>query len=61
MAKTLETPKPGRPRVAVPLEPVMTRLPMPQYDRLVEVAHHRDQTVSALVRQILMAQSFLQK
>ncbi len=40
-------------------ERLSTRLPTPQYDRLVKMAGRRDQTVSALVRQILLAQSFL--
>jgi hypothetical protein len=49
----------GRPRSADPSVTVMTRLPSEQYDRLIKMASRREETVSALVRQILMAQSFL--
>jgi|GEM_PF-2879164 len=45
---------PGRPRVAEPLERVSTRLPLPIYDRLVEIANQQDTSVSMLVRQLLV-------
>ena len=45
---------PGRPRVDRRMEPVMTRLPMPAYDRLVREALRQDVKVSALVRHLLI-------
>jgi len=45
---------PGRPRVAEPLERVSTRLPLPIYDRLVEIANREETSVSMLVRQLLI-------
>ena len=44
----------GRPRVQEPLERVSTRLPLPVYDRLCEIAHQRETSVSMLVRQLLV-------
>jgi len=44
----------GRPRVEAPLERVSTRIPTPHYDRLVRLANKRDQSVSALIRQLLV-------
>ncbi len=44
----------GRPRVETPLERVSTRLPTPEYDRLVRLANRRDQSVSSLIRQLLV-------
>jgi hypothetical protein len=44
----------GRPRVDEPLERVSTRLPIPVYDRLVEIANQRETSVSMLVRQLLI-------
>jgi hypothetical protein len=44
----------GRPRVQEPLEQVGTRLPVPYYDRLVQIAHDREMSVSGLVRQLLI-------
>ena len=46
----------GRPRVDEPYERVSTRLPLPTYDRLVEVANERGTSVSLLVRQLLVLQ-----
>lgn len=44
--------KRGRPRVE-PSEPVMTRLPLPLYDRIVKTANLRGESVSAVVRSLL--------
>lgn len=49
----------GRPRSADPQIAVLTRLPSQQYDRLIKMASRSDETVSSIVRRILMAQSFL--
>ena len=51
--------KRGRPRVPDPQERLSTRLPGQKYDLLVKEAARQDQSMSGLVRQILMAQSFL--
>jgi hypothetical protein len=53
--------KRGRPRVEQVQERVSTRLPVDNYDQLVKVARREDKSVSELVRQILLAQSFLGK
>lgn len=44
----------GRPRVPEPLEPVMTRLPRGEYERLCRAATKQDMPVSALVRRLLI-------
>ena len=44
----------GRPRVEQPMEPVMTRLPRENYDRLVRAADLQGLSVSSLVRQLLI-------
>lgn len=44
----------GRPRVESRMEPVTTRLPLREYDRLINAARDRDIHVSALVRQLLI-------
>lgn len=51
--------RPGRPKATDPQERLSTRIPTRHYDRLVKAAQRRDQTVSSLVRQILLAQKFL--
>jgi hypothetical protein len=51
--------KRGRPRVPDPQERLSTRLPSSRYDLLVKEAARQDQSMSGLVRQILMAQSFI--
>lgn len=51
----------GRPRVDDPQERVSTRIPAGTYDLLVKAANRSEQSVSSLVRDILMAQSFLSK
>ena len=43
----------GRPRVEQPQERLSTRLPTPEYDRLVKLAQQREQSLSALVRDLL--------
>jgi hypothetical protein len=43
----------GRPRVEEPQERLSTRIPTPEYDRLVKLAQKRDQSLSALVRDLL--------
>jgi len=46
---------PGRPRLDdQPLERVSTRVPLDTYDRLTEIAEHRNVSVSMLVRQLLV-------
>ena len=45
--------KRGRPRCE-PTEPVMTRLPLPLYDQIVKAAHRRGESVSSVVRSLLM-------
>ncbi len=56
----VEPRKAGRPRSSDPMVPVMTRIPSEQYDRLLKIASKREgETASSIVRQILMAQSFL--
>lgn len=44
----------GRPRVEERMEPVTTRLPVGEYDRLVRAANLQDIHVSALVRRLLI-------
>lgn len=44
----------GRSRVARPLAPVTAWLPPQHYERLVRIAQQRDQSVSSLVRNILI-------
>jgi len=44
----------GRPRVEEPLEPVMTRLPRVEYEKLCRAATRQDMPVSALVRRLLI-------
>ena len=44
----------GRPRVAEPLEPVSTRVPLHVYDQLVRTATARDVSVANLLRQIII-------
>jgi hypothetical protein len=47
--------KGGRPRIASELtEPVMTRLPLPVYDQLCKAADRQGESVSSLVRSLLM-------
>jgi hypothetical protein len=46
--------KRGRPRSA-PAEPVTTRLPLPLYDQIVKAAIRRDESVSSVVRSLLMS------
>ncbi len=56
----VEPRRPGRPRSSDPMVPIMTRIPSEQYDRLLKMASKREgETASSIVRQILMAQSFL--
>lgn len=47
----------GRPRVEQPQERLSTRLPTPEYDRLVKLAQKRDQSLSSLVRDLLTISS----
>lgn len=44
----------GRPRVEARLERVSTRLPVAQFDRLVQLANQKDTSVSNLLRQIVV-------
>lgn len=45
---------PGRPRVAEPSTSVSAWVPNGTYDRLVRLANEREQSVSALVRDLLI-------
>lgn len=47
-------PRRGRPRAAEPLERVSTRLPIPAFNRLCELAKERDESVSMVVRRLLI-------
>lgn len=44
----------GRPRVEERMEPVATRLPVRDYDRLVRAANLQQMSVARLVRQLLI-------
>jgi len=44
----------GRPKVDEPLEPVMTRLPRGEFEKLCRAAHRQDMKVSALVRRLII-------
>ena len=58
MANTREVARPkGRPRKSEPGAAVMTWLRAKEYDRLIEIANRREQSVSSLVRQILIAKT----
>jgi hypothetical protein len=46
--------KRGRPTSATRNEPVTTRIPLPLYDQLVKTALRRDESVSSVVRSLLM-------
>jgi len=43
----------GRPRVAEPRSTLSTWVPAREYDRLVKMANHREQSLSSLVRDLL--------
>jgi predicted HicB family RNase H-like nuclease len=47
-------PRRGRPRVEEPLASVSVRLPVNVHDRLCRIAQYREQSVSSLVRQLLV-------
>lgn len=44
----------GRPAFAEPHTTVTAYIPVSQYNRLVELANQRDQSVSAMVKQLLV-------
>ncbi len=45
---------PGRPRQEIPLTSLTTWIPPVLHDRLMQIAQQRDQSVSSLVRQVLI-------
>ena len=49
--------KGGRPRSPDPMVPVMARIPERQYDRLIAIAAKSEQSVSSVVRQIILTQT----
>lgn len=51
-----ETKQMGRPRVADPMEPVMTRLPTPVYDELCRRARGQGEPLSVIVRNLIVMQ-----
>jgi hypothetical protein len=51
--------KRGRPRVEEPQRTVCIRIPADRYDRLASLAVKRDESMSSVVRQILLAQKVL--
>ena len=55
----LEPRRRGRPRVEEPQRTVCIRIPADRYDRLVSLAVKRDESMSSVVRQILLAQKCL--
>ena len=44
----------GRPRANVVMEPVSTRLPPTQHDRLIAIAEREEISVAALIRHVLV-------
>lgn len=57
-----DMPRPrGRPRVEEPGTSVSTWLRPGEHDRLIQLAQRQDTSVSALVRSILIAQTYLKQ
>jgi hypothetical protein len=46
----MERRRPGRPKAAVPRQPVCVRLPAPLHDALIRLAQARRTTITALIR-----------